>query len=260
MGVEAERDFVEHMRWDEVARRIDAGAVAILPIGAGAKQHGLHLPLNTDRIQAEWFSARLAERFDALVWPTLSYGHYPAFVEYAGSISLSAATFEAMVTEIASDILSHGCRALLLLDTGISTRVAIERAQTRLKIGNALHLKIHDGPRYRRTAAALTRQNHGSHADELETSLMLAIAPEIVDISLAEASPTIAKAVPGPLTPVDRTSPNYSRSGSFGDPTRATLEKGQALLTAMLDDLYEQVTSFLAHLPDLASRAKGAAS
>ncbi len=90
MGVEAERDFVEHMRWDEVARRIDAGAVAILPIGAGAKQHGLHLPLNTDRIQAEWLAARLAERIDALVWPTLTYGHYPAFVEYAGSISLSA--------------------------------------------------------------------------------------------------------------------------------------------------------------------------
>ena len=113
MGVEAERDFVEHMSWDEVARRIDAGAVAILPIGAGAKQHGLHLPLNTDRIQAEFLAARLAARIDALVWPTLTYGHYPAFVEYAGSTSLSAATFEAMVAEIASDILRHGCRALL---------------------------------------------------------------------------------------------------------------------------------------------------
>jgi len=260
MGVEAERDFVEHMRWDEIARRIDAGAVAILPIGAGAKQHGLHLPLNTDRLQAEWFSARLAERFDALVWPTLNYGHYPAFVEYAGSVSLSAATFEAVVTEIASDILSHGCRALLLLDTGISTRVAIERAQARLKIGHILHLKIHDGPRYRRTADALARQGHGSHADELETSLMLAIAPEIVEMSRAEASPDIAEAAPGPLTPVDSTSPNYSRSGSFGDPTLATLEKGQALLAAMLDDLNEQATSFLAQLSDITTRAKGAAS
>ena len=53
MSVEAERNFVEHMRWDEVARRIARGAAAILPIGAAAKQHGLHLPLNTDRIQAE---------------------------------------------------------------------------------------------------------------------------------------------------------------------------------------------------------------
>lgn len=260
MGVEAERDFVEHMRWDEVARRIDAGAVAILPIGAAAKQHGLHLPLGTDRLQAEWLAARLAERVDALVWPTLAYGHYPAFVEYAGSIGLSAATFEAMVTEIASGILSHGCRALLLLDTGISTRLSIERAQARLKSGNTLHLKIHDGPRYRRAMTGLARQGHGSHADELETSLMLAIAPEIVDMPRAEASPAVAKSVPGPLTPVDNTSPNYSRSGSFGDPTLATLEKGQALLAAVLDDLDEQVMSFLTHRPDLASRAKGAAS
>ena len=260
MSVEAERNFVEHMSWDEVARRINAGTAAILPIGASAKQHGLHLPLNTDRIQAEFLASKLAARIDALVWPTLTYGHYPAFVEYAGSVSLSAATFEAMVTEIASDILSHGCRALLVLDTGISTRVSIERAQARLKIGNALHLRIHDGPRYRRTAATLARQGHGSHADELETSLMLAIAPEVVDMSRAEASPAIAKAVPGPLTPVDNTSPNYSRSGSFGDPTLATLEKGEALLAAMLDDLAEQATSFLAKLSGPASRARGAAS
>ena len=46
------------MTWDEVARRIDDGAAAILPIGAAAKQHGFHLPLNTDRIQAEWLAAQ----------------------------------------------------------------------------------------------------------------------------------------------------------------------------------------------------------
>lgn len=260
MGVEAERNFVEHMRWDEVARRIAAGAVAILPVGAGAKQHGLHLPLDTDRIQAEWLATHLAARIDALVWPALTYGHYPAFVDYAGSISLSAATFEAMVAEIASQILRHGCRALFVLDTGISTRDPVERALARLGVGGALHLKIHEGPHYRRAAAALARQGHGSHADELETSLMLAIAPEIVEMARAEASPAIVQAAPGRLTPADRTSPNYSRSGSFGDPTLATLERGQTLLAAMCDDLDEQVTLFLADLPGAASRAKGAAS
>src|SRR5919206_1887015 len=137
MGVEAERSFVGHLRWDEIARRIAAGAAAILPIGAGAKQHGLHLPLDTDRIQAEFLASKLAGRIDALVWPTLAYGHYPAFVDYAGSISLSAVTFEAMVTEIASQIVRHGCRALFVLDTGISTRAAVEHALARLETGNA---------------------------------------------------------------------------------------------------------------------------
>jgi creatinine amidohydrolase len=260
MSVEAERNFVEHMRWDEVARRIARGAAAILPIGAAAKQHGLHLPLNTDRIQAERLSAKLAEHIDTLVWPALTYGHYPAFVEYAGSASLSAATFEAMVAEIASGIVRQGSRALFVLDTGISTIAPVERALAQLDLGNVLHLKIHDGPRYRRAAAALARQSHGSHADELETSLMLTIAPELVDMSRAEASPAFAQAVPGRLTPTDKASPNYSRSGSFGDPTLATLEKGKVLLAAMLDDLTEQAASFLAKLSGAAGRAKGAAS
>jgi creatinine amidohydrolase len=258
MDAKAERNFVEHLQWDEAARRIARGAAAILPIGAAAKQHGLHLPLDTDRIQAERLSSKLAADIDALVWPALTYGHYPAFVEYAGSISLSAATFEAVVAEIALGILGHGCRALFVLDTGISTRASVERALARLDAGNVLHLKIHDGPRYRRAAAELARQGHGSHADELETSLMLALAPELVDISRAEASPMIAKAMPGRLTPTDKTSPNYSRSGSFGDPTLATLEKGEALLAAMRDDLAEQATSFLAALSRAAGR--GAAS
>ncbi len=258
MGVEAERNFVEHLPWDEAARRIARGAAAILPVGAAAKQHGLHLPLETDRIQAERLSSELAANIDALVWPALTYGHYPAFVEYAGSISLSAATFEAVVTEIASGILGHGCRALFVLDTGISTRTSVERALARLDAGHVLHLKIHDGPRYRRAAAELARQGHGSHADELETSLMLALAPELVDMSRAEASPMIAQAMPGRLTQTDRASPNYSRSGSFGDPTLATLEKGEALLAAMREDLAEQAATFLAALSR--TEGRGAAS
>jgi creatinine amidohydrolase len=238
--------FVERMSWDEVARRLDTGAAAILPIGAAAKQHGLHLPLNTDRVQAELLAARLAESVNALIWPTLAYGHYPAFIEYAGSVSLSAPVFEAMVQEIASGILNHGCCALFVLDTGISTRAPIARALARLKAGNALHLRIHDGPRYRRAAAALSEQRHGSHADELETSLMLAMAPHLVDMSRAEASPPLQQEVPGRLTPSDASSANYSRSGSFGDPTLATAAKGEILLQAMLDDLAEQASAFLA--------------
>jgi creatinine amidohydrolase len=236
--------FIEHMTWAEVARRIDAGAAAILPIGAAAKQHGLHLPLNTDRIQAEWLATRLAESIDALIWPTLTYGHYPAFVEYAGNTSLSAPVFEAMVQQIASGILGHGCRALFVLDTGISTKAPVERALARFDTGHALHLRIHDGPHYRRAVADIAEQRHGSHADELETSLMLAIAPHLVDMGNAEASPPLKQERPGRLTPTDTASPNYSRSGSFGDPTLATAAKGGILLKAMLDDLNEQVSAF----------------
>jgi len=249
MEIEPDRHFIERMHWDEVARRIGDGAVAILPIGAAAKQHGLHLPLNTDRIQAEWLAGKMAEKLDALIWPTLTYGHYPAFLEYAGSSSLSISTFEALVREVAGQILGSGCLKLLVLNTGVSTLAPADRALARLANERVRHLWIYEGPRYPRVARQLSEQNHGSHADELETSLMLALAPHLVDMARAEASPDLRQSMPGALTPSDPESPNYSRSGSYGDPTRATRAKGEALLAAMLDDLHEQAAAFVAKAP-----------
>jgi creatinine amidohydrolase len=240
------RNFVEQLTWDQVASRIGNGAAAILPVGASAKEHGFHLPMNTDRLQAEWLAARLAGRLDGLIWPTVAYGYYPAFVDYAGSVSLSAPVFEALIQEIAAGIIGYGCRALFVLDTGISTLAPVDRALARLGNAQALHLKVHDGPRYVSAAAELAKQSHGSHADELETSLMLALAPHLVDMSRAEASPALTHETPGPLTRRDSASPNYSRSGSFGDPTLATRAKGEILLAAMVDDMVGQATAFIA--------------
>ena len=75
---------------------------------------------------------------------------------------------------------------------------------------------------------------------------MLALALHLVDMSRAEASPRVEVETPGRLTPSDASSPNYSRSGSYGDPTLATPAKGEVLLAAMVGDLTEQVTAFLA--------------
>jgi creatinine amidohydrolase len=75
---------------------------------------------------------------------------------------------------------------------------------------------------------------------------MLALAPHLVDMARAEPSPAIGFEAPGPLTPLDVNSPNYSRSGSYGDPTLATSAKGEILLAAMLDDLREQIAAFIA--------------
>jgi creatinine amidohydrolase len=241
--METDRKFIEHLPWDEVAGRIENGAAAILPVGAGAKQHGFHLPMNTDRIQAEWLAAQIADRIDAVVWPTVSYGYYPAFVDYAGSSTLSAPTFESLIEELTAGILGYGCGALFVLDTGISTIAPIDRAL--VGSPNALHLKIHDGPRYRRAATQLTEQSHGSHADELETSRMLVLAPHLVNMARAEASPPRRRETPGNLTRSDPASPNYSRSGSFGNPTLATRAKGEILLKAMVDDMVEQATAFM---------------
>jgi creatinine amidohydrolase len=221
--------LVAKLPWNEIESRLTAGADAILPIGAGAKEHGLHLPMNTDEIQAMWLSERVAAETGALVWPAVNYGFYPAFRDYPGSISLSRQTFVALVREICGDILRWGPRKLYVLDTGISTLQPVDEAIAGTE--GSIHLRIHDGPRYRAAAESLRQQAFGSHADELETSRMLAIAPDAVRMARAQATP--GGAFEGPLTRA------LAPSGSYGDPTLANAEKGARLIDAMLADLRE---------------------
>ena len=232
---------VADLTWDLVEKRLARGAAAILPIGAGAKQHGLHMRMATDQVFAEYFAGALSERIDALIWPTLTYGAYPAFVAYPGSISLSDDVFRKVVTEIADALLGFGANRVLILDTGLSTLAPVEAAICAASDPSRLrHLKVFAGPRFVRTVRDIQEQPYGSHADEIETSLMLAIAPERVDMTQAAASPVSPQGPSrGPLSPDDLKSPNYSPSGSFGDPTLASAEKGKKVLPAILEDLME---------------------
>jgi creatinine amidohydrolase len=232
---------VADLTWDVVAKRLKGGAAALLPIGAGAKQHGLHMRMATDQVFAEYFAGVVAEKTNSLIWPTLTYGAYPAFVAYAGSASLSNATFQSAVTEIANSLLGFGAERVLILNTGISTLAPVEAAiKATSDPWRIRHLKVFAGPRFVETAKALQQQPYGSHADEIETSLMLAIAPGLVDLTRAKASP-VSPGGPlrGPLSPSDPNSPNYSPSGNFGDPTLASAEKGKTILAAIVADLME---------------------
>jgi creatinine amidohydrolase len=205
MKHDASEHDVAGLTWDRIGQQLRNGAAAILPIGAGAKEHGFHMPMATDQVFADYFARALAKKIDALIWPTLTYGAYPAFVSYAGSVSLSNEAFQAVVTEIADALVDFGARRVLILNTGLSTIAPV-----------------------------------GSHADEIETSLMMVVAPELVDMAQATPSPFSAKApAPGALSPDDPTSPNYSPSGSFGDPTLASVDKGSRLLAAILEDMME---------------------
>jgi creatinine amidohydrolase len=196
--------------------------------------------MRTDEIQAEWLAMRLAEAVPALIWPVVNFGYYPAFVQYAGSCGLSADLFEALVREIVLSLLGYGAKAVLIVDTGISTIAPVDRAIANLQ---ALHIKVHAGRRYFETATRLTTQSHGGHADEMETSRMLALAPHLVDMSRAAAGPATPPG-PGPMQHADPQGANYSASGSIGNPAAADSEKGWALLNAMVEDMTEAVRAW----------------
>jgi creatinine amidohydrolase len=128
MARDASSYEVASLTWDRVGERLREGAPAILPIGAVVKENGLHMPTHTDGVFAEHFVRALAEKTDALIWPTLTYGFYPAFVAYAGRASLSTETFKALVAEISDAILRFGARILFILDTGLSTIGPVDEA------------------------------------------------------------------------------------------------------------------------------------
>lgn len=228
--------LVAEVTWQEVMDHLEQGAAAVLPIGAAAKEHGLHLPMNTDYLQAQWLSRQITKQIDVVVWPILGYGHYPAFVDYPGSCSLSTDSFITIVSEIINDIFRAGAKRALLLNTGISTIKPLQQSITTSVYNNLSLINVYEGEHYKKISAGIETQKHGSHADELETSIMLAIAPDKVAMGKAQACVDHAFE----KVPFNRDNPkvpNYTPSGVYGDPTLATKEKGEQLLSVMLEDV-----------------------
>ena len=234
--------FAAQLSWPEVERRVKAGAVIVLPVGAACKEHGPHLPMNTDFLQAEWLAKALVLRAEVLVWPTVSYGYYPTFTDYPGSVSLTCETFQRMVQEILSEIRRAGARAVLILNTGISTIEPLQAAAGDMPESMRIELaNVYAGPRCRSVTEAIEEQPRGGHADELETSILLAIGHEHVALDKAETWTPLAMAVSGPFSRSEQDNPRFSPSGVWGDPTLASDEKGRRLLAAIVDDLFAAV-------------------
>ena len=234
--------FAAQLSWPEVERRVKAGAVVVLPVGAACKEHGPHLPMNTDFLQAEWLAKALVLRAEVLVWPTVSYGYYPTFTDYPGSVSLTCETFQRMVQEILSEIRRAGARAVLILNTGISTIEPLQAAAGDMPESMRIELaNVYAGPRCRSVTEAIEEQARGGHADELETSILLAIGHEHVALDKAETWTPLAMAVSGPFSRSEQDNPRFSPSGVWGDPTLASDEKGRRLLAAIVDDLFAAV-------------------
>ncbi len=225
--------FVASLSWPDIETRIANGAAGVLPVGASAKEHGHHLPMNTDQVQAEWLAQRLTEKFDILVWPTVNYGYYPAFTDYPGSCSISEHTFTLLVREILSELFRHRVQTVIILNTGITTKAAL--AQVSDDMTGTHLINVYEGPSLVRLAHTLLQQSHGGHADERETSLMLAINADAVRMNDSVVWDRPMRE--GPLRRNDDHDANYSPAGVIGDPTLASPEKGRKLLTAMLNDI-----------------------
>ena len=232
--------LLETLSWLEAERALRKYPVAMIPLGARTKEHGPHLPLNNDWIMAEYLARRVMARAPVLTLPTIPYGYYPAFVEYPGSVHVGLAASRDTVADIARSLARHGARRIYVLNTGVSTVRALEPAR-RLLAREKILLEYTNLSAAHAGADERVRESAGgTHADEIETSMMLYIAPEIVKMRLARKD--FNEDRPGGLTrdPKARRG-TYSPTGSWGDPTLATRAKGRVVVEAMV----EHVVSFL---------------
>ena len=221
--------------WVDVARRIEDGTLAVLALGA-CEQHGAHLPLTTDTDMAHGVSKRLAEELDALLLPPIAYGDAWTASAYPGTISISPRTLQAMMEDIGHELLRMGVQGLVIVNGHFGNREPMLLAARALTTAGlpVCHL---DYPRLERLAGEICDSQPAGpgfyHADEVETAIMLAVAPEGVDMERAEPSypdfpPTFGSE---PMQFRD-----FNPSGVFGDPRPATAAKGEALIAGILGE------------------------
>lgn len=226
---------IAEVPWTEAEALLDTSAVVVIPIGAEAKEHGPHLPLNNDWLLAEYYAQRLASATRVVLYPTVNYHFYPSFVEYPGSTTLALATARDVIVDIVRSIARHGPRRFYILNTGVSTLRALAPARDSLT-ADGLVVRYTDILQAGRASEDRIRQQAGgTHADEMETSAMLYMFPEVVQMARA---PDDYHPGTGGLTRdstrAAREGKTWSRSGTFGNATLATREKGEAIVEASI--------------------------
>lgn len=221
--------YIEELTWTEVRDRVAAGATTILvPIG-GTEQNGPHMVLGKHNVRARVLAGKIAEQLgDALVAPVIAYvpegsiSPPAAHMRFAGTISISGATFEALLESTARSFKQHGFRDVVFLGDHGGYQKNEEHVAARLnrEWSKDPACRVHALLEYYQVTqtayvAALKSRGFsnaeiGTHAGLADTALALAVAPWLVrGEGLAH----------GPK-------PTESE-GVYGDPRRATVELGQ---------------------------------
>lgn len=231
--------LLETLSWDEAEHVLTTDTVVVIALGAESKEHGRHLQLNNDFLMAEYLKKRVLAAASpyVVVAPTMNYSFYPAFLEYPGSTSLSMDTARAVLSDIVHSLAHYGPRRFYILNTGISTLKPLAQAAADLAKDGIL-LRYTDLTREDPVETKL-RQSGGTHADEIETSMMLYIAPETVRMNKAVRDLTPDQ--PGGLTRDPNGKGTYSPTGAWGDPTLATREKGQAVVESLVTTILKDI-------------------
>lgn len=202
---------------------------AIIPIGS-VEQHGAHLPVATDAIIAEEVATRVSKIVDAFVLPPLFYGisyeHKPLF-----NVSIRNETLAALTGDICISLAENGINKIILLNAHYGNDAALS------SISQVLQDKMPKGTLIYSLSYWMVLDEEIEHADQNETSLMLAIRPELVSMKNAKKGrvkvgniKSEKALVLSKLTSMPSSFPRLASNGVWGDPRKANGRKGKIML------------------------------
>lgn len=232
------------LTWLEAEQVLTRDAIVVIPLGAEAKEHGPHLRLDNDRTLAEYYRRRVLAVADVIVAPTVNYHFYPSFVEYPGSTTLRFETARDVIVDIVRSLAAYGPRKFYVLNTGVSTLRPLAASAEILRAEGILFEYTNIIEVAGEAEARVSQQLRGTHADESETSAILYMAPERVDMRKAvkDDSPRGE----GGLTRNPSGRGTYSASGVWGDATLATVEKGRVIVEASVAGMLREIEALRA--------------
>jgi creatinine amidohydrolase len=210
---------------------------AIIPVGS-LEQHGAHLPVSTDSLITEYIARLLAEKIGAFVLPVISYGvsfeHKPMF-----NMSLRNSTLSTVLCDICISLAENKIREIIIVNGHHGNRGAIQYIpqETQSKIPT-MDVNIHILHYWEMMKPDF------DHAGEVETSLVLAIAPELVHMDRARPnskSLSKSRAAYSSLTNAPGSFPKITGNGVWGDPMKATASKGDDLIREIVANLTKTI-------------------
>ena len=262
----------------DFARLDPARTIAVLPVAA-TEQHGPHLPLSVDTVLADGIVAASLPHFPAdlsvLFLPTQAVGLSPEHARFPGTLTLKAETVLRLWTDIGESVAAAGVRKLLLFNShggqvSVLDLVARDlRARLNLLVYSCswFKLPLHDAQGQDLNALFSAEEHRfGIHGGEIETSMMLALAPARVQMAQAKnfVSTAQARAQQFPILGNGRSAKlgwqtqDYHSAGAVGNAAAATAAKGEALVQAagralaqLLAELDALPLSTLVDQPDL---------
>ena len=224
------------MNWQDFRDYAKQVPYALLPVGA-LEQHGPHLPFSTDVIIAEYMAAKMAEKSGFLLLPALAYTPSFSLRKFPGTIRITDETFSEQLCEIARSLFTHHIQFIYVVIAHIGAKKACQTAERKLineentaKLVNLALPGLDDA--MQKYCTSKRWHPAFAHADEYETSAMLAIRPDLVSMEKAVREYPQKTPLMGPISVGWD---EFCKSGVIGDATSATAEKGKAMLELMIE-------------------------